>query len=359
VFTSPATVAELRGLGLPAAEVDALVQRVDSLRVESLDGAGFELRYDDLGYAAGLDRVRLEQSLLEHARRQGATVLEGHGVTALSLPTRDGEPALVTVRGPEGARVLSAATVVGADGSRSLVARAAGVARDVPLIRRAGVTGHRLDPVPRAPGAAASARLVVGGGWYCGITPVPGGRVNVGAVVRGSQLRAALGRGEAPESLHSRIVASLPEPFEAWRTAPATDPVRVSFPLGHRVTRSAGRGWLLVGDASGYIDPLSGEGIHRAFVSARFAADVLLRRPTASGLDLEAYHSRMRATFARKDTVSWLLQAFTTDRRLADYALRRLASRDALRRTFQLVLADLAPVRTALRPGFVAALLAP
>nr|MBA2489066.1 hypothetical protein [Chloroflexota bacterium] len=60
-----------------------------------------------------------------------------------------------------------------------------------------------------------------------------------------------------------------------------------------------------------------------------------------------------------KDVLSWLLQAFLSRPRLADYALRRLAARDDHRATFGSVLADLEGARDALRPGFLVGLLRP
>ena len=46
-------------------------------------------------------------------------------------------------------------------------------------------------------------------------------------------------------------------------------------PIGHRVARAAGPGWMLIGDAAGFIDPFTGEGIYRALRSARAAAESL------------------------------------------------------------------------------------
>ncbi len=64
---------------------------------------------------------------------------------------------------------------------------------------------------------------------------------------------------------------------ETWRSGDVVDAIEGAFPLGHRVARMAGPGWLLIGDAAGFLDPFTGEGIHRALVSARLAAEVLGR----------------------------------------------------------------------------------
>jgi flavin-dependent dehydrogenase len=146
---------------------------------------------------------------------------------------------------------------------------------------------------------------------------------------------------------------------EAWRAARETDEVRVRVPLAHRVERVAGDGWLLVGDATGFLDPISGEGIHRAFASAELAADAIGEWATGDRPGLAGYDAALRARFRPKDTLSWLLQAFITRPALFDYALGRLSRRPELRRTFGSVMADLEPADRALDPAFVVRLLAP
>jgi flavin-dependent dehydrogenase len=113
-----------------------------------------------------------------------------------------------------------------------------------------------------------------------------------------------------------------------------------------------------VGDAAGFLDPFSGEGIHRALVSARLAAAALTGR-SGRPKDLSAYDRAMRQRFAAKDLVSLIVQVFLAQPALFDYAARRLANRPASRETLGLVMADLVSARRALDPRFLAALLAP
>ena len=129
------------------------------------------------------------------------------------------------------------------------------------------------------------------------------------------------------------------------------------------MTRRAGPGWLLVGDAAGFLDPFTGEGLHRALVSAELAAggDPGARRVghAADGAPFAAYERAMQRRFLAKDAVSWLVQAFLGRPALFDYAARRVAARPAVRATMGLVMGDLVPAGRALDPRFLAALLAP
>jgi flavin-dependent dehydrogenase len=124
------------------------------------------------------------------------------------------------------------------------------------------------------------------------------------------------------------------------------------------VTKRAGPGWLLVGDAAGFLDPFTGEGLHRALASARLAAEVMLAGPSLA-LDPLAYDRAMRERFGTKDVVSHLVQAFLARPSLFEYAAHRLAEREAARQTMSKVIGDLAPATDALDPRFVGRLLAP
>jgi flavin-dependent dehydrogenase len=145
----------------------------------------------------------------------------------------------------------------------------------------------------------------------------------------------------------------------AWRTGEPLDTVAGAWPLAHRVTRRAGPRWLLIGDAAGFLDPFTGEGLHRALVSAELAAAAILAWRRGRTGALEAYGRAMQRRFLAKDAVSWLVQAFLARPALFEYAARRVAIRDDVRATMGLVMGDLVPAGRALDPRYLAALLAP
>ena len=138
------------------------------------------------------------------------------------------------------------------------------------------------------------------------------------------------------------------------------DGIRGVGPLARRVARPAGPGYLLVGDAAGFLDPFTGEGLHRAIVSAELAAETIVAvvagRP---GARLADYDRAMRGRFAAKDLVTRIVQGFLARPALFEYAARRLAARERVRETMGLVIGDLVPARRALDPRYLAALLAP
>ena len=167
---------------------------------------------------------------------------------------------------------------------------------------------------------------------------------------------------DGAHAVADRLVAGIPPADDdpaAWRDGPPLDAVAGAWPVGHRVRRRAGRRWLLVGDAAGFLDPFTGEGLHRALVSAELAAAAIRARARGRAGAFDAYERAMTRRFLAKDAVSWLVQAFLARPALFEYAARRVASRPAVRATMGLVMGDLVPAGRALDPRYLAALLAP
>jgi menaquinone-9 beta-reductase len=351
VFASPAAITALGRLGLAGPTIAAVARPIPAMRVETPDGVTFRLRYGT-DPAVGFDRSALDPALLDLARAAGADVRLGHSVVAADLGAHR-----LDVREPDGRYLLQARVIVGADGPRSVVARAAGVTRPTRLSPRLGLTFHLADDRPTP--ADARMRLIRDG--YVGVAPVPGGRVNVG-IVLGPSWRAAVADDGARAVADAVVAAIPPGPDDPgmWRDGPPLDEVAGAWPIGGRVSRRAGPGWLLVGDAAGFLDPFTGEGLHRALVSAELGAaavDATLRRHDDRAF--AAYDRAMARRFMAKDAVSWLVQAFLAQPALFGYAARRVASRDAVRATMGLVMGDLVPAGRALDPRYLAALLAP
>ena len=340
---------------------------IPAMRVETRQGTTFGLTYGASGIRAGspvgLDRAVLDPLLLAMATRAGADVRQGIAVDAVGLPggrSAGAVGARARVELSDGRRI-EARVVVGADGLRSVVAAAAGVAKPPPLGRRIGLTFH----VPEAGAGSAigidqptDARMVIIDHGYIGLAPVPRGRVNVG-IVLGATWHPTVRQEGAARVARSLLARVLPS-TAGDDVAPILDHVAGAAPLGSATRRKAGVGWLLVGDAAGFLDPFTGEGVHRAIVSAQVAAETIERALASPGLaDLSDHDRAMRARFGRKDVVSRLVQTFLGQPAVFEYAARRLAARPHLRETMGLVIGDLLPASRVLHPRYLAALLAP
>jgi menaquinone-9 beta-reductase len=354
VFTSPATVAALRRLRVADADLVRLARRIPAMRVETPRGTRFRLTYGDDGSlthaAMGLDRSALDPFLLRLARDAGAEVREGATVRTVAggrLTLADGTS-------------IAANVVIGADGLRSTVARDAGVVAAPPLGGRPAVTFHVAEPAASA-GAERDARMVVFDGGYVGLAPVPGGRVNVGIVLVSASWRRRLRETGAAATAGAvmRVIADASDDPVPWVEPAACDTVEGAAPVGLRVRRRAGDGWLLVGDASGFLDPFTGEGLHRALMTAELAATAVDRSLSGDAGALRRYDPSVARRVRAKDLVSRVVQAFVARPTAFERVARRLAADRDLRETMGLVIGDLAPASAALDPRFLARLLRP
>jgi menaquinone-9 beta-reductase len=357
VFASPAAVAALRRAGIAESDLAAVARPVDAMEVVSAGGARFRLTYGGSGEladsAVGFDRAILDPMLLDLARDAGASVRVGATAERFRL---ERNRARIDVSGDDPFDIV-ARVVVGADGLRSQVAAAAGVTRRPPLGPRAALTFHLADR--EGAGARREARMAVFHDGYVGLAPVPGGRVNVGIVLGRSWFAPLRRSGGWPVA--RAILAALPVSRDAnLAEQEPLDRVAGVTPLGHAVARRSGDSWLLVGDAAGFLDPFTGEGLHRAVASAELAAETIDRVLAGTpGAAIGGYDRAMQARFGTKDVVSRVVQGFLARPALFEYAARRLSARSGVRETMGRVIGDLAPARHVLDPRYLVGLLAP
>jgi flavin-dependent dehydrogenase len=163
------------------------------------------------------------------------------------------------------------------------------------------------------------------------------------------------GRGPA-EARFAEAIEALPSVAARLGGRRRLTPIRGASPIGHRVARAAGPGWMLVGDAAGFVDPFTGEGIYRALRSARAASESLGDGDEGAA---ERYLAARRAAFAAKDALTWAIQALVAAPPVMGYALRRLADRPELAARLGSALGDCRPASDALSPVFVARVLRP
>ena len=250
----PRGVEALEALGVHD-QVLSQAKVLDSLRVE-LGGAFVEARLASPTHPAiGVRREVLDAALLQRARQSDVEV--SLGVTAIDLLTSPtGYRAVRTNRGEFAARAI-----VVADGLRSRLRRAAGLDTRVRR-QRYGVSARyflREEAEPRV-----QIRMVPGYEMY--VTPVGGHVVNVAVLVDKHQSRMLAGHlGRSYDAIVQES-GILPNGASLLDSPLAAGP----FPAGAR------RDWrgnlVLVGDAAGFFDGISGEGMSLALVASEFAA---------------------------------------------------------------------------------------
>ena len=272
-FLSPECVPYLDALGEGELLARVGAWPVTGMRL-SAAGAISHGRFRALGGCAhgragfGIRRERFDLELVHAAARAGATFLPRHEFVALQR-SPDGCVTGATLRDPDGAeRAIACRFVVGADGVHSRVARALGVQRAVPWLQQFAVTAHFAGVTPRS---SAAVHLFPRG--FFAATTVDEGLFSVNVVLPKAELRADATHDH--DALLQRKLADAPDLRAALANALRTTPWRGIGPFAHEVTSPVSPGALLVGDAAGYCDPLTGEGIYFALFGAKAAADAL------------------------------------------------------------------------------------
>jgi len=350
-YASPRIAEELRRLRMPDAAWQSNAHPLLGMRV--IRGAdAVQIGYHDANgprTAWGLDRRTFDAALAAHAVSIGAHLRERSSLEGLFW--RDGRVIGAHLRTADGPADVACRTLIGADGARSRVAQLLGVERPVRRPRRLGMVAH-YEGIPEL---SDHGEMHVGPGWYVGLAPVPDGSINVGMAVPLDGTSQAASRRPAEERFEAAI-AGIPAVAARLAGKQRLTAIRGASPIGHRVSRAAGPGWMLIGDAAGFIDPFTGEGIYRALRSARAAAEAL-----AAGQDgaAERYLDARRAAFAAKDALTWLVQGMLAAPPLMGYTLRRLAERPSLAARLGSALGDCRPASDALSPAFLAQVLRP
>jgi flavin-dependent dehydrogenase len=142
---------------------------------------------------------------------------------------------------------------------------------------------------------------------------------------------------------------------ERVRRATLDGPPRAIGPLALQARRVAFAGGALVGDAAGFYDPFTGEGVTLALRSAELADEAAhrsLKHAAVPGVLWEYEQSRARAT-ADKFRLNRLLQRVVAWPGLANAVARRLARRPDLADQLVGIAGDFVPARRALRAAFV------
>lgn len=271
-YLSPGCLPILERLGALALLRESGARTLHGMLIHTAGGRTLRAAYPSshLGavppYALSVTRARLDPMLLELAQGSGATFVPNF--QACDLLWQGGRVTGVIGRQGGAHGHYRAPLVVGADGRHSVVARRIGTVRQHRGLDRMAVVAY-LRGVRREDEVG---EIFLARGRYAILNPIGPGLTNLGLVVD----RRALAHGVDPRRSLWDTAARLPGLAERLAAAEVVAPVRCLGPLAHRATQLATPGALLVGDAAGFLDPFTGEGIYAALRSAEMATRVAL-----------------------------------------------------------------------------------
>jgi geranylgeranyl reductase family protein len=318
------------------------IHEIRRVRMESPAGHAV-VAAGDAPFYLTLRRTELDAALLERARVAGVRVEEAARVTGLERV-----PGGLVVRCVDG-RAFSARVVIGADGVNSVVARAAGLARGV-ADETLAIDTMEETPLAELSMAEPDTMYVAYGyrGWpgYGYVFP-KADCVDFGIGFLVPFYKRVL--GGRPYGYHTRFLdeaaargvvrgRSNPANFKAYQ-----------LPLGGPLRRTFADRVLLCGDAGGFVNAYTGEGIYHAMVTGEHAGEVAAEAVTireCSAARLVEYERRWRAEIGEElaDSVRIQRRLFANPA-LADALIHAAAEDARLRRLFARVALGEAPLR--------------
>lgn len=218
-------------------------------------------------------RDTFDRMMLDNARAHGAEVREGVRAQRVVF---EGERAVgVVARDDAGTHDLRASVIVDATGVGALLSKQLGIRGSDPKLRNAAFYSYYRGAF-RDEGRNAGATLIVHtperNGWFWFI-PLPDDVTSVGVVAPPGYLCS--GRGDDPAAVLREEIENCPGALRRLEGATQIDRTYVCSDFSYRADRVAGDGWLLIGDAYGFLDPVYSSGLMLALKSGEWAADAI------------------------------------------------------------------------------------
>ncbi len=259
-------------------------------------------------HAYEVRRSDFDRVLFRNAARAGVEAREGIRVTAIEF--RPGKNSIVRARGEDGTDFTwRARFVVDASGRDTFLSGRFGLKRKNKKHASSAIYGHYRN-VPRQPGEDEGNICVYWfeHGWFW-LIPLRDGIMSVGAVCFPEYLKT---RDCPPEEFLLKTFALSPGLAERMKNAELEGPVRATGNFTYFSTTASGEGYLLVGDAFAFLDPVFSSGVHLALTGAFLAADTvnrILDRPGTAARLTRAYERKLRRGMRR---FSWFIYRFNT-----------------------------------------------
>ncbi|MEO6236377.1 MAG: NAD(P)/FAD-dependent oxidoreductase [Vicinamibacterales bacterium] len=312
---NPGTVAILRRLAMTG-DVEASARPVDGMIVTGEHGVRVSAPYAAGVQGLAIERRVLDEALMRAAVAAGVRVEEGVLVRGPLLDATGREPRVrgIVMAGRDGRDVrVPAPMIIAADGRRSRLAVGVGLARQPRHPRRWAIGAY----FQHVAGMTSFGEMHVRRGRYIGVAPLPSGETNVCLVIPGPASVRGAGPGFDDPSALLRLALDGDRPLrERFADARMTAAPVMLGPLAVDAAQCGMPGLLLAGDAAGFIDPMTGDGLRFAVRGGELAADVALA--LFGGLP-EQPHVRLARLRRRDFAAKWRFNR----------ALRRLVSATA------------------------------
>ena len=292
------------GIRKDAAEFES---RAAGKTVEFRFETAFDKRWP---HAFQVRRSEFDHMLLRNCAAKGARVYEGARVTAVDFGNLEsGIDSIVHLQLEDGSKQeWSTRFLVDASGRDTFLADRFSIKRKNRKHASAAIFGHFRNARRNAGSAEGNITIVwFEHGWFWFI-PLKDGTTSVGAVCWPAYLKS---RKTDPTTFLMQTIAMAPEIADRLKDAELTAPVTATGNYSYTSTRMTGPGYLMVGDAWAFIDPVFSSGVYLAMNSATLGADVVdavLKDPARAP---QRYKEFTRTIRQGVKSFSWIIYRMT------------------------------------------------
>ena len=244
-------------------------------------------------------RQDFDEMLFDHARASGADAREGHEVIAVEQV--DSRRSNVEVRTDDGQGYrIKAQYVVDATGRDTFLSAKKRLRRKNSEHQSAAIFGHFRGAEHRIGEDAGNISIYRFDHGWMWMIPLPNGVMSIGAVCRPAYLKQRT--GSTVDFLWKTLRCNAGLGKRIAHAELIGDEVRVTGNYSYDSTQMGGAGWLMIGDAFAFLDPVFSSGVYLAMSGAEQAAaviDTALREPQREASLLRKLERRQRAGMAR------------------------------------------------------------
>jgi len=220
-----------------------------------------------------VQRAEFDQLLYDTAFNRGATCSDETRV--LDIDIRKKSPHRVTLQTSNGKEHdVTAKVIIDASGQSTMLAERLKLKEYYPNLRKAAIWGY-FDGAVRAGGSNPEVTCILHteskDAWFWFI-PLGDGSVSVGLVADNDFL---LKRGGSPQQTFETEIKNCPGIQRRLIDATQRGKFNVAKEFSYKTTEQAGDGWVLVGDAGGFIDPIYSSGVFLALKSGVMAGEAV------------------------------------------------------------------------------------
>ena len=356
-FISPAADPILDRLGILSRIETLNPKRLKGVSISSFEGKEFSIDYPfqpglaERPTSLSVSRYELDSLFVEEAKRAGVEVREQYKVTEFLFE----DDCVIGARGWDGSKTsfsIHAPLVIDAGGRNALSLKKFHLKEEPVGAVKIAMAAHWEG----AQIADDYCYMHVSDPGYTGISNVGRDRANVVLVVDRHSMN-----GENPDKFYLDTVMKNSQRYKILRNAKCLESVRTVESLAFSVKSLPCGGLLMVGDAMGFIDPFTGEGIYLSLRSSEIAVEVAVKALENFNFSRDAlniYEVRRKKEFDKKFLLSRILQKLICNQFFCNQVVRALKGDRGLAEKLVGVIGDLEPAETVVSSRFLLQLVA-